>query len=139
MSIKLNHAGKGLDLNHDINVTPFIDVMLVLLIIFMITASVSTVAVPVQLPDSNASQPPPPDDPVYVTLQENLSISVGDTVVGADGLSAGLDRATGGNKEAPILLRADKSVNYQNLMDLLNGLRNAGYLNVALIGVGDPG
>jgi len=134
--MKISHAEDGLPENHEINVTPFIDVMLVLLIIFMVTAPLTTVDVPINLPVSTAQpQPPAEDKPVYLTLQSNLSISVGNDLVGRDPVAAALTRATKGNRESQIFLRADKSVNYDKLMDLLNVLRNAGYLKVALVGL----
>ena len=75
---------------HEINVTPFIDVMLVLLIIFMVAAPLATVSVPVQLPASNASATPPEQAPVYVTVQADLSVRVGEQPVAREGLAAAL-------------------------------------------------
>lgn len=127
--------GDDLELNHEINVTPFIDVMLVLLIIFMVAAPLATVDINVDLPASSATPAPRPDKPVYVTLKEDLSLSVGNDIVGRDMLSAALDGVSEQNKEARIFLRADKNVGYGELMQVMNLLRDAGYLKIALVGL----
>lgn len=118
-----------------INVTPFIDVMLVLLIIFMIAAPMATVSVPVQLPASQAKAVPEERSPVFVTVQDDLSLRVGDVPVSRDGLSAALHDATAGDAEQRIYLRADRRVPYGDLMGTLDTLRDAGYLKVALVGM----
>ena len=120
---------------HEINVTPFIDVMLVLLIIFMVAAPLATVSVPVQLPASSASATPPEQAPVYVTVQADLSLRVGEQAVARDGLAAALQAATHGGTAQRIFLRADTHVPYGELMATLDALRAAGYLKVALVGV----
>lgn len=119
---------------HDINVTPFIDVVLVLLIVFMIAVPLSTVDIPVQLPSTQAQPQKRPDDPLYLTLTENLEIRLGNDVVAREALATELERLTGPDKSQPVYLRADRSVDYGDLMDLMNLLRSAGYLKVALVG-----
>jgi biopolymer transport protein ExbD len=119
----------------EINVTPFIDVILVLLIIFMVAAPLSTVDVAVDLPVSNAQQQPRPEKPIFVTLKGDLGITIGDETVARDALGAALDRATETDHDKRIFLRADKSVPYGELMKAMNLLRDAGYLKVALVGL----
>jgi biopolymer transport protein ExbD len=119
----------------EINVTPFIDVILVLLIIFMVAAPLSTVDVAVDLPVSNAQQQLRPEKPIFVTLKGDLSLTLGDETIARDALGAALDRATEADHDKRIFLRADKSVPYGELMKAMNLLRDAGYLKVALVGL----
>jgi len=135
MAIKLRDADSDLDLNHEINVTPFIDVILVLLIIFMIAAPLATSDVPVQLPSSQAPAMPAPDRPIYVTLQRDHTLYVGDDLTSIEALGSIVDQLTGGNLEAKIFIRADKNVDYGALMGLLNRLRQSGYLKIGLVGL----
>lgn len=127
--------GDVLELNHEINVTPFIDVMLVLLIIFMVAAPLATVDINVDLPASSATPAPRPDKPIYVTLKEDLTVSVGNDTVVREGLGPKLDIVSEKNKEARVFLRADKNVGYGELMRVMNLLREAGYLKIALVGL----
>jgi biopolymer transport protein ExbD len=120
---------------HEINVTPFIDVMLVLLIIFMVAAPLATVDIGVDLPASAATPQPRPDQPVFVTVKPDLTLAVGEDVIARDDLGGTLAAATKGNKDERIFLRADKVVSYGDLMQVMNLLRNAGYLKVALVGL----
>ena len=135
MSVRLDHGTDELGELHEINVTPFIDVMLVLLIIFMIAAPLATVDIAVDLPASTAQQSPRPDKPLFVTLKPDTSLLVGDDSVAREALAAALDRATGGDHEQRVFVRADKAVAYGDLMSLMNALRDAGYLHVALVGL----
>jgi biopolymer transport protein ExbD len=134
MAAKLGHSG-GDDLveTHEINVTPFIDVILVLLIIFMVAAPLATVDVGVDLPASAAKPQPRPDKPVYLTIQQDLKLSVGPQTVERTALVEALQTATKGDREQRVFLRADKTVAYGELMNVMNDLRRAGYLKVALV------
>jgi len=120
---------------HEINVTPFIDVMLVLLIIFMVAAPLATVDLGVNLPASAVEPSPRPDKPVFVTVKPDLSVAVGEDIVAREALTTTIDGATRGNKDERLYLRADKAVSYGDLMEVMNLLRNAGYLKIALVGL----
>jgi biopolymer transport protein ExbD len=135
MSVRLDHGDDELSEVHEINVTPFIDVMLVLLIIFMIAAPLATVDVSVDLPASNAEQQPRPDKPIFLTLKSDLTLMLDNDTVNRSALKTALDQATTGDKEQRVFLRADKAVPYGDLMTLMNDLRTAGYLHVALVGL----
>ncbi|HET7848085.1 MAG TPA: TonB system transport protein ExbD [Pseudolabrys sp.] len=135
MAVRLDHGEDDLSELHEINVTPFIDVMLVLLIIFMIAAPLATVDVAVNLPSSNATQQPRPDKPLFLTLKSDLSLMLDNDPVARAALADALTRATNGDKEQRVFLRADKTVAYGDLMALMNDLRSAGYLHVALVGL----
>jgi biopolymer transport protein ExbD len=137
MAVTLRHNEDDLSEISDINVTPFIDVILVLLIIFMVAAPLSTVDIAVDLPVSNAQQQPRPDKPIFVTLKSDLTVTLGEDTVARDALGAALDSATESNHEQRIFLRADQSVSYGELMKAMNLLRDAGYLKVALVGLED--
>ena len=135
MSIRIDHGKDELDEVHDINVTPFIDVILVLLIIFMVAAPLATVDVAVNLPAANAKPQPRPDKPLFVTLKADLSLALDDAAVSRDALENALARSTHGDKETRIFLRADEAVAYGDLMEVMNLLRAAGYLKIALVGL----
>jgi biopolymer transport protein ExbD len=137
MGVRLGARGSADDLPvvHEINVTPFIDVMLVLLIIFMVAAPLATVDLGVDLPASAIAPQPRPDKPVFVTVKPDLSVAVGEEIIARDTLTAALDTATRGQKDERIYLRADKAVSYGDLMEVMNLLRNAGYLKIALVGL----
>jgi biopolymer transport protein ExbD len=118
---------------HDINVTPFIDVMLVLLIIFMIAAPLSTVDLPVDLPSSTAVPQKKPDKPTYVTIKADLAVAIGETPVKRVDLVRWLDAMPDTDKDRRIFLRADRGVPYGELMDVLERLRVGGYSRIALV------
>lgn len=120
---------------HAINVTPLIDVMLVLLIVFMIAAPLATVDMAVDLPASNAPAAPRPDAPIWISIGADLALSLGDTPVAPGALAEALAQATGGARDARIYLRADRAVAYGDLMAVMNQLRDAGWLKIALVGV----
>jgi biopolymer transport protein ExbD len=135
MSVRLDHGEESLSEIHEINVTPFIDVILVLLIIFMIAAPLATVDISVDLPAANAERSARPDKPLFLTLKSDLSLTLDNDAVSRATLAAELDQATDGDKQQRVFLRADKSVPYGELMTLMNELRSAGYLHVALVGL----
>jgi len=124
-----------LDEQHEINITPFIDVMLVLLIIFMVAAPLSTVDIAVQLPAASVKPQPRPEKPIYVTIKADLEVAVGEDTVVRPALVETVERASNGNREARLFLRADKSVPYGELITVLDLLRGAGYLKVGLVAV----
>jgi biopolymer transport protein ExbD len=121
--------------SHEINVTPFIDVMLVLLIIFMVAAPLSTVDIAVDLPVARAKAEPRPDKPIYLTVKADMSLAVGNDAVAREALAGTLDTLTKTDRQQRIFLRADKAVPYGELMRVMNLLRAAGYLKVALVGL----
>lgn len=123
----------------DINVTPFIDVILVLLIIFMVAAPLSTVDVAVDLPVSTTQPQPRPDKPLFLSIKGDLSLWLGDNAVSRETLRATLDQRTGNDRDQRIFLRADGVIPYKNLMEVMNVLREAGYLKVALVALEDTG
>jgi len=135
VAIRLDHGADDLAEVHEINVTPFIDVMLVLLIIFMVAAPLATVDVAVDLPVSTAEPQPRPDKPLFLTIKGDRSLALGDSTVAADDIGSALDAASGNDKEQRIFLRADKQVDYGALMEVMNKLRSAGYLKIALVGL----
>jgi len=135
MAIRLDHGTDELNEVHDINVVPFIDVMLVLLIIFMVAAPLATVDIAVNLPSSTALQQQRPPKPVYITLKADGSLALGDDPISRDALADVLAGATGGNKDERIFLRGDRAVPYGDVMALMNDLRGAGYLKIALVGL----
>jgi biopolymer transport protein ExbD len=136
MAGKIRHQDDGqMTENSEINVTPFIDVMLVLLIIFMVAAPLATVDINVDLPASTAQPQQRPDEPLYVTVKEDLSLSINNDSVVREQLAVTINRVAHDNKETRIFLRADKSVRYEDLMAVMNLLRKAGYLKIALVGV----
>ncbi|MFB2532078.1 TonB system transport protein ExbD [Paracoccus sp. p4-l81] len=123
---------------HEINVTPFIDVMLVLLIIFMVAAPLATVDVNVDLPAAQGAASPRPDQPVWLTLAPDLGLSLGNAAVDPAGLAAALDAETGADRDTRIFLRADQSVPYGEVMAVMNRLRDAGYTKIAMVGLDSP-
>ena len=133
MSVRLDHGDLDLAEVHEINVTPFIDVMLVLLIIFMIAAPLATVDISVDLPASTAQAQPRPDRPLFLTLKSDLTLALGDAPVARASLAPALDAATGNDRTQRVFLRADKVVSYGDLTQVMNLLRTAGYLKVALV------
>ena len=137
MATRLSRETDDLEIHHEINVTPFIDVMLVLLIIFMVAAPLATVDVPVDLPAATAKPQKRPDRPVFVTLRTDLSLDLGEEPLALGELAAALARI-GADRDERIFLRADRKVAYGDVMQAMNALRDAGYLKLALVGLEAP-
>jgi len=135
MAARLASTEDELEENHEINVTPFIDVILVLLIIFMVAAPLSTVDVNVGLPVSTASPAPRPEKPLFLTVKADLGLALGDDAISRGGLQQALDAATQSDREQRIFVRADKTVPYGDVMEVMNLLRAAGYLKIGLVGL----
>jgi biopolymer transport protein ExbD len=135
MAIRLDHGTDELTEVHDINVTPFIDVMLVLLIIFMVAAPLATVDVPVDLPSAAAPPQQRPPKPVYITIKADGSVAIGENTVSPDALAAAVVAATQGDKEQRLFVRGDKAAPYGQIMQVMNTLRDTGYLKIALVGM----
>jgi biopolymer transport protein ExbD len=133
MASQMNDDGYDFAETHEINVTPFIDVMLVLLIIFMVAAPLATVDVPVELPAASLRASPRPEKPVFLTIQADGAVAVNDTAVTPDHLIATLDHETRGNRMQRLFLRADKAVAYGRLMQTMDALRHGGYLEIGLV------
>ncbi|MGB4102052.1 MAG: protein TolR [Alphaproteobacteria bacterium] len=119
--------------NADINVTPLVDVMLVLLIVFMVTAPLMTVAVPVDLPQAKAKSVNQDKEPLVVSLDASGKIYLQETAVDKDVLVARLQAITGVNPEARIFVRGDRSLSYGGIMEVMGLISAAGYNKVALV------
>ena len=141
MAAKLSGPGGGgrynIQANADINVTPFVDVMLVLLIIFMVAAPLATVSIRLDLPP--ATPPPPgvpPEEPTFVSLQQSGALYIGQTETSLETLPGDLSRVLGGSNptEERIFVRADGDVQYGNFMSVMNALQDGGFYKVALVG-----
>ena len=118
---------------HEINVTPFIDVILVLLIIFMVAAPLSTVDLPVDLPTSTATPLKKPDKPTYVSIKSDLTLAIGEESVKRVDLIRSLDGLADMSKDKYVFLRADRTVPYGELMGVMEILRSGGYSKVKLV------
>src|ERR1700693_2081565 len=118
---------------HEINVTPFIDVILVLLIIFMVAAPLSTVDLPIDLPSSTATPQKKPAKPPYLSIKPDLALAIGETPVKRVDLVRSLDAMADSSKDRFIFLRADRSVPYGEMMDVLEILRAGGYSKIKLV------
>lgn len=117
----------------EINVTPFIDVMLVLLIIFMVVAPLATVDVPLNLPTSKSIASAAPNDPIIVSLDSSSALFVDDKKIQSHQLENSINGLSKGDKQARIYIRADKTVPYEKFVNLINQLSALGYSRVALV------
>ena len=141
MAAKLSGPGGGkghtIEQNADINVTPFVDIMLVLLIIFMVAAPMATVSIRLDLPPA---VPPPPGtpqkDPVYITIQETGSIFIATQQTSIEGLAADVCAAlevTTDCRQERVFVRADPEVTYNQFMEVMNELQSRGFFKVGLL------
>jgi len=117
----------------EINVTPFVDVMLVLLIVFMVTAPLLTVGIPVDLPKVKASALTDQKDPIEITLKLDGNVFLGESTVEIDNLIPRLNAITDQNTEARIYVRGDRAVAYGRVMEIMSIINSAGYIKVALV------
>jgi biopolymer transport protein ExbD len=125
---------------HDINVTPFIDVMLVLLIIFMVAAPLSTVDIPINLPTSSATPQKKPDKPTYLSIKPDLSLAVGENAVKRTDLIGTLNTLPDLDRDHYLFIRADRAVPYGELMGVMELLRQGGFTKIKLVALeGVPG
>ncbi len=119
-------------LNAEINVTPLVDVMLVLLIVFMVAAPLMTVSVPVDLPKASATPTPSPVEPTYITVQADKTVFLGEEKMPIDQLLIQLEAKSKEGKEERLMVRADTALTYGNVMEVLGLLNGAGYTKVGL-------
>jgi len=117
----------------EINVTPMVDVMLVLLIIFMVTAPLLTVGIPVNLPQTKAEPLSNPDEPLVITVRENGEIYLQETPVGDDALVPRLQAITENKPDTKIFIRGDKKIDYGRVMQVMGWIKTAGFAQVALV------
>ena len=139
MAAKLSGGGGGkyaIEQNSEINVTPFVDIMLVLLIIFMVAAPLATVNVEVKLPVAVAPMQANPPKPVYVSIQANSRVYIGDNEVDIDAVGVELLDLIGNKtpSDERIFIRADQTTRYGDFMQVMNSLQDSGFYSVALVG-----
>ena len=130
---KTRTRGKAYRPMAEINVTPFVDVMLVLLVVFMVTAPLLTVGVSVDLPRSDAPAVPGKDEPLAVTINREGTIFIQDTEVKLKTLPARLNAITNNNTKVRIFVRGDRSISYGKVMEVMGVLTKSGFTRVALI------
>ena len=139
MAAKLGGSGGGkyhVEQNADINVTPFVDIMLVLLIIFMVASAVATPGVQVKLPIALAKPDSAPPKPIFISIQDDGRIFVGDGETSFEGLGADITGQIGRRDPTKerIYIRADQQTRYGDFMQAMNSLQDAGFYSVALVG-----
>lgn len=117
----------------EINVTPLVDVMLVLLVVFMVAAPLLTVGVPVDLPQTQAPPITDPEEPLVISINNEGHIFVQDTDVPTDALVPRLQAITGANPDALVYVRADKSIDYGRVLEIMSLISAAGFRKVSLI------
>jgi biopolymer transport protein TolR len=117
----------------EINVTPFVDVMLVLLVIFMITAPLLTAGVEIDLPETEAGAIQGEDEPLAITVDAAGQVFLQETPVDLTTLVAKLDAITGRNPDARVFIRADQAIDYGRVMQVMGTVNGAGYRKVALV------
>jgi len=117
----------------DINVTPLVDVMLVLLVVFMVTAPLLTVGVPVDLPQTQAPPINEPKEPTVITVNKEGVLYIQDSVVPMDTLVAKLQAITGSKPDAVLYVRGDKDINYGKVLEVMSLISNAGFHKVSLV------
>ena len=139
MAAKLAGPSGGrydVEMNHDINVTPFVDVMLVLLIIFMVAAPLASVSIKVKLPAAVAKPQVKPPQVIYLSIKEDGSLYVGDIPTDLTDLPDALKLAAGSNQaNLRIFIRGDENTEYRNFLEVMNSLQDNGFYSVALIGL----
>lgn len=134
MAMRLNENLEDNGEMHEINVTPFIDVMLVLLIIFMVAAPLATVDVKVNLPASTSQPQPRPEKPIYLSVKADNTMFIGNEPVTDETMVTQLNAVTEGKKDTTVFFRADKTVDYETIMKVMDTLHRAGYLKIGLVG-----
>ena len=117
----------------EINVTPFVDVMLVLLIVFMVTAPLLTVGIPVDLPKIKSSALTDQKDPIEITIKLDGTVYLGESIVEVENIIPRLNAITDKNTEARIYIRGDRVVAYGRVMEIMSIINSAGYIKVALV------
>ena len=140
MAAKLDSGGGGgkyhVEQNSEINVTPFVDIMLVLLIIFMVAAPLATVSVEVKLPRAVAPPQENPPKPIFISIQDDGDVYIGDFRSSVGELGTELTSQIGRRNPADerIFIRADQQTRYGDFMQVMNALQDNGFYSVALVG-----
>jgi biopolymer transport protein ExbD len=128
-------GGKSVEQNSDINVTPFVDIMLVLLIIFMVAAPLATVSIRLDLPPAVPNDDPNPEEPVYISIQESGELFIAENPTSLATLASDACAALGGAncREERVFVRAQAEVQYNQFMEVMNTLQENGFFKVGLL------